>query len=159
MSVVELVEISANKIVVKNHDLLDGTPILDIKPYLPYADSIPGANSGWTEGLAEYEVVFNEDLENPIEWLSSQLEFNLRNLLIQQLKFDPNLGRNKRVKSLGDRLFEFSYKTWRFNFLLENQQVRIIKMSSGYNSNDLIEGALDPWSDKELHRHFLRQFS
>ena len=28
-------------------DLLDGTPILDIKPYIPYADSIPNANGGY----------------------------------------------------------------------------------------------------------------
>ena len=33
-------------------DLLDGTPIYDIKPYLPYADCHPEASGGFTEGLA-----------------------------------------------------------------------------------------------------------
>ena len=33
-------------------DLLDGTPVLDIKPYVPYADAIPGACAGWLEGAA-----------------------------------------------------------------------------------------------------------
>ena len=28
-------------------DLLDGTPVLDIKPYIPYADSIPNADGGY----------------------------------------------------------------------------------------------------------------
>ncbi|RYE65209.1 MAG: tRNA (N6-threonylcarbamoyladenosine(37)-N6)-methyltransferase TrmO [Rhizobiaceae bacterium] len=28
-------------------DLLDGTPVLDLKPYIPYADSLPAANAGW----------------------------------------------------------------------------------------------------------------
>lgn len=32
-------------------DLVDGTPILDIKPYLPYCDSYPKARGGWTDGL------------------------------------------------------------------------------------------------------------
>ena len=34
-------------------DLLDGTPIYDIKPYLPYADSHPEAAGGWTGGQAD----------------------------------------------------------------------------------------------------------
>ncbi len=36
---------------VRGLDLLDGTPVLDIKPYVPYADSFPSARAGWLEGL------------------------------------------------------------------------------------------------------------
>lgn len=45
-------------------DLLDGTPIYDIKPYLPYADSIPDAVGGFTESIEErrLEVEFPSDL-------------------------------------------------------------------------------------------------
>lgn len=45
-------------------DILDGTPIYDIKPYLPYADSIPDAVGGFTESLEErrLEVEFPSDL-------------------------------------------------------------------------------------------------
>ena len=39
ISCLELKEIHGLELIVKNHDLLDGTPILDIKPYLVYADS------------------------------------------------------------------------------------------------------------------------
>ena len=38
-------------------DLMDGTPILDIKPYLPYVDAIPGAAGGFTEQAKEYGIV------------------------------------------------------------------------------------------------------
>lgn len=37
-------------------DLLDGTPILDIKPYLPYADSIPDASGSYGEALRSYRL-------------------------------------------------------------------------------------------------------
>jgi len=37
-------------------DMLDGTPIFDIKPYLPYADSFPDAVGGFTENLSERKV-------------------------------------------------------------------------------------------------------
>ena len=36
---------------IQGADLVDGTPILDIKPYLPYCDSYPEARGGWTDGL------------------------------------------------------------------------------------------------------------
>lgn len=48
---------------VSGADLLDGTPVYDIKPYLPYADSIPDAVGGFTESLEErrLEVEFPSD--------------------------------------------------------------------------------------------------
>ena len=39
------------KIVVSGADLMDGTPIVDIKPYLPYADAIPDATGGFAEAV------------------------------------------------------------------------------------------------------------
>lgn len=45
-------------------DLMNGTPIYDIKPYLPYCDSIPDATGGFTETLGErkLEVNISDDL-------------------------------------------------------------------------------------------------
>jgi len=45
---------------VRGADLADGTPIYDIKPYLPYTDAHPDASGGWTDTCAwnELEVVF-----------------------------------------------------------------------------------------------------
>ncbi|MGN0487218.1 MAG: tRNA (N6-threonylcarbamoyladenosine(37)-N6)-methyltransferase TrmO [Acutalibacteraceae bacterium] len=45
-------------------DLMNGTPIYDIKPYLPYCDSHSDASGGFTDGLGErrLEVIFPEDL-------------------------------------------------------------------------------------------------
>ena len=49
---------------VSGADLMDGTPILDIKPYIPYADSRPGAKEGFTSAGWErlLEVEFPPDL-------------------------------------------------------------------------------------------------
>ena len=44
-SVVKLDKVEADRLHVSGIDLLDGTPILDIKPYVPYADIIPGASN------------------------------------------------------------------------------------------------------------------
>ena len=43
-------------------DILDGTPVLDVKPYLPYADSIADANSGWaSREIERYPVRFTDE--------------------------------------------------------------------------------------------------
>ena len=49
LSAVKLVGVEGLTLVVRGMDLLDGTPVLDIKPYVPYADSIPEAGHGWLD--------------------------------------------------------------------------------------------------------------
>jgi tRNA-Thr(GGU) m(6)t(6)A37 methyltransferase TsaA len=53
LSVVRLVSVRGREVVVDGVDLLDGTPLLDIKPYAPEFDSIPSAGSGWLGTTAE----------------------------------------------------------------------------------------------------------
>jgi len=47
LSAVRLKAIKGRVLHIEGHDMLDGTPVLDIKPYIPYADAIPDASSGW----------------------------------------------------------------------------------------------------------------
>ena len=51
-------------LVVAGADMMDGTPIYDIKPYLPYVDSVPEAVGGFTQGTADYHLAvdFPEEL-------------------------------------------------------------------------------------------------
>lgn len=68
-------------------DLMNGTPIYDIKPYLPYTDSRPNATGGFTDGMEAgvLRVEIPEDLENRIPKEQREL---LRKLLAQ----DPRPG-------------------------------------------------------------------
>ncbi len=67
-------------ITVSGADLLDGTPIYDIKPYLPYADCITSATGGFTDNTEKrcVEVVFNTNSDLDAETLS-----NLKSVLEQ----------------------------------------------------------------------------
>jgi tRNA (adenine37-N6)-methyltransferase len=51
LSAVELVTIEGRRLHLRGLDLLDGTPVLDIKPYVPYADAFPHAKAGWIDEL------------------------------------------------------------------------------------------------------------
>ena len=46
-------------------DMMDGTPIYDIKPYLPYVDAHPEAKGGFAEEVKDYRL----EVEFPEEWL------------------------------------------------------------------------------------------
>jgi tRNA-Thr(GGU) m(6)t(6)A37 methyltransferase TsaA len=47
LSVVRLIQVRGTTLVVEDADILDGTPLLDLKPYVPASDSYPDASSGW----------------------------------------------------------------------------------------------------------------
>jgi len=51
LSAVRLLSIEKNRLYLDACDLIDGTPILDIKPYIPYADAFPDSMAGWIDEL------------------------------------------------------------------------------------------------------------
>ena len=71
-------------------DILDGTPVLDIKPYIPYADSIPNADGGYASEKPKQGLIveFSDDAEKKISAFEAERE-NLRSLIVQVLSLDP----------------------------------------------------------------------
>ena len=53
LSIVRIVDIFGTRIDIEGHDLLDGTPVLDLKPYIPAYDSFPAARAGWVDTLTD----------------------------------------------------------------------------------------------------------
>ena len=93
-------------LVVGGADLLDGTPIYDIKPYLPYVDSHPDARGGFTEKTADYalEVVF------PDEWLN-KIQEDKREALMGVLAGDPRPSyQNDPARVYGVRYAQYNVK-------------------------------------------------
>jgi len=93
MSVVEFgaVNYQNNRLslIVKGIDLLDGTPILDIKPYVPYADSIPNASGGLAQHSPELmAVTFTEHANSQLNKFEQRYP-NLASLIQEVLSQDP----------------------------------------------------------------------
>jgi len=61
LSVVRLNGIEGNVLMIEDVDILDGTPLLDIKPYVPQFDAYPDASSGWLETSAHGVGSFRSD--------------------------------------------------------------------------------------------------
>jgi len=49
LSAVELVSVEGRSLRLRGVDFLDGTPVLDLKPYVPYADAFPDSRAGWID--------------------------------------------------------------------------------------------------------------
>lgn len=94
-SVVRLVglqkERDALRLLLRGADLLDGTPVLDIKPYLPYADSIPRARAGFADAPpdAQFEVFFTPAADRICRRLESEAYPDLNRLIRSVLCRDP----------------------------------------------------------------------
>ncbi len=89
LSSVKLLKVEPNTpqgpvLTVRGADLLDGTPIFDIKPYLPYVDAHPDARGGFTEQTAAYAL----EVQCP-QPLLDKLPENKRAALLGVLKNDP----------------------------------------------------------------------
>jgi tRNA-Thr(GGU) m(6)t(6)A37 methyltransferase TsaA len=151
-------------------DLLDGTPVLDIKPYLPYADAFPAARTGWVETTHEEEwtVDFTPAAAVRIAWLAEHGFPALEGFLLRELSWKPDEGKRKRIRRLMpdddvpgavERL-EIAYRTWRAAFLLnrEASSVLVDGISSAYRKTELAPGAPDPHGDKPTHREFRQLF-
>jgi tRNA-Thr(GGU) m(6)t(6)A37 methyltransferase TsaA len=87
------------RIEVEGVDVLDGTPLLDLKPYLPYADSFPEATSGWaSEQIARTPVEFEPQALEQIQGIERS-GVALRSLIIEVLELDPRPAFQKRKLS------------------------------------------------------------
>lgn len=81
-------------------DILDGTPVLDIKPYLPFADRIEGANGGWADDkIKRYTVEFSP---RSLEVLQEQKDPRLQGLVSEMLSWDPRPTSQRRAMPLED---------------------------------------------------------
>ncbi|WPL16186.1 putative tRNA (adenine(37)-N6)-methyltransferase [Thiorhodovibrio winogradskyi] len=75
-------------------DLLDGTPVLDIKPYVPYADALPDASPGFTGKLEDrrWAVQFSDEAEQQLAGADPDGRLGLRALIEQVIGLDPRPG-------------------------------------------------------------------
>ena len=104
---------------VSGADMMDQTPIFDIKPYLPFTDSHPDATAGFAAPLADYklQVVF------PEEWLTLIPE-SLRQGLYHVLEQDP---RPAYIQE-STRVFGISFADFNVRFIVEDGILRVVNV-------------------------------
>jgi len=134
MSVVKLdkVELIAQDVIlhISGMDLLDQTPIIDIKPYIPYSDSLPNANAGFAQAQPQVKlsVSFTEQAQQAITRLKNEIP-DLMLIIEQVLSQDPRPAykQNKSdEKVYGMSLYNLNIQ-WR---MLDLMTIEVIQLNN-----------------------------
>jgi tRNA-Thr(GGU) m(6)t(6)A37 methyltransferase TsaA len=134
MTAVRLERVEGLTLHVRGLDLIEGTPVLDIKPYIPYADAFPDAGSGWLDApdpKAEWEVDVSA-VEAPLAWIEQETGLDLRARVVAALKLGPQPHAYRRIK---DNVL--AVKEWRAAFRVEERKIVVEKITSGYREKEL----------------------
>lgn len=104
---------------VSGADLMDGTPIFDIKPYLAYTDAHPDAVGGFTENVADrrLKVEFDGELENAVP---DEIKTALCDLLAE----DPRPSYQNDSK----RVYGLSFSGYEIGFTVDKKTLKVIKL-------------------------------
>lgn len=103
-------------------DLMDGTPIYDIKPYLPYADCHPEATGGFAETVRAHAL----QVDIPPSLLSCVPE-EKRKALVQVLSQDPRPGYQQDA----ERVYGFSFAGYEIRFRVEGERLTVCAIEQG----------------------------
>lgn len=119
LSCVRLKEIGKGRLVVCGADLMDGTPIYDIKPYVPYADCMKEATGGYTDNAwRRLDVSFPQQLR------TSMSDADVRTI-IAALQQDPR----PHYHNDDTRIYGMPYKNKDIKFCVKGNTVEVICVS------------------------------
>lgn len=155
ISCVKLKEIKGNRIFITDTDLLNGTPILDIKPYIPEYDSFPDAKTGWLENVKRENYIFSysKNAQMKLKFLLKR-GIDLYGVIQTQIGHNPYDKTRNKFKQVENGLL-LRFKSWQILFELSNGNAFIKDINSGYeNGNfDEILGNDTP-DDIAVHKEF-----
>jgi tRNA-Thr(GGU) m(6)t(6)A37 methyltransferase TsaA len=154
MSVLRLDRVEGLSVHVRGVDFLDGTPVLDIKPYVPYADAHPDASSGWLETrdpVAAWAVVVEDEALAQLAFLCAR-GVDLEPAMRQTLSLGPAPHPYRRIRER-EGGYVLSIKDWRVAFAVDGRTIHVTRIRTGYRAAQLERPAL------ELHREFARAWT
>jgi tRNA-Thr(GGU) m(6)t(6)A37 methyltransferase TsaA len=158
LSVVELLKVEGLTLSVQSLDILDGTPVLDLKPYIAYSDSLPEASNGWLDAPSdpqpEYAVEFSALATEQLAFLSSRFSLEIAERFIAALKLGPEPQAFRRIRRDGDG-YVIAVKDWRAKFVAAERTITVLDFQTGHRPQ-VLATASDPTLD--AHRAFVAQF-
>ena len=92
-------------------DILNQTPVIDIKPYIPYTDSIPQASEGYApKPIHALQVIFSTDCQQICTTDQQQHGRNLQQLIKEILQQDPRPAYHKDNRTYGMQLWDLNIR-------------------------------------------------
>ena len=160
LSLVDLVSVEGLTLRVRNIDLLDGTPILDIKPYLPSVEAFPNADTGWIASAElahknpKYHIEYSELAALQLTFLEEH-GIDLMSRMERTLIHDPRPHPYKRIERSIDGFVQ-AIRGWRIYFQIIEHHVMITEIRTGYTEESF--GTGEALADDVAQRMFRDEF-
>ena len=152
ISAVKLDKIEGLKLFVSGVDLLSGTPVYDIKPYVPEADAFSDSSVAWKEQCQEKQLFIHIEAQQQIDRIKNCGGPDLKEVAhVQLITRDINAKTQRLTAISGSDEQVLAFRTWRVRFRQNENTVEILEIFSGYSLADLNDPS-DPYGDKSLHR-------
>ena len=119
---IEKIEIDADLgpvISVLSADLMDGTPIYDIKPYIPYADCIPNAVGGFADNVKEYRLNVNMPSD-----ICGDIDEKFKSALYEILANDPRPS----YQNEPERIYSFEFGGYKICFKADEKNLTLTEL-------------------------------
>jgi tRNA (adenine37-N6)-methyltransferase len=163
LSALRLQRVEGLQLHVLDVDLLDGTPVLDIKPYVPYTDAYAQSGNGWLQRQADdpgqsYTVTFSVAAETQLAWIAARSPLPLHNRIVNTLMLGPQPHPYRRIKRGRDGSLALAVQDWRIDFEVNELAVTVLGLRSGYRKSQLGQALPDIDGNLKLHRDFNAAF-
>jgi tRNA (adenine37-N6)-methyltransferase len=145
LSVVRLEKVDGLNLHILDADMLDGTPVLDLKPYVAYTDSHPDAGNGWldeaeptrpADPVSAFSVTFAPLAIEQAQWIETRTGLAIAERIRSTLALGPEPHPYRRIKRR-DGGMQLAVKEWRVRFSVERREVRVIDIASGFRPAQL----------------------
>ncbi len=156
LSVLSLDSVHGRVLHVRGVDILDGTPVLDIKPYVPAADCVPTATMGWLAETTEAPktIVWSPAADLRAAWLLTHHHVNLYTPVARVLSLGAHRHGYRRIQIIDGQL-RLAIKDWRVFFNNDTPTIEVTDVRSGYRPAALLPGGDAP----EVHHAFVTHFA
>jgi tRNA-Thr(GGU) m(6)t(6)A37 methyltransferase TsaA len=162
---VRLVGIEGLRLVLGPCDLMDGTPVLDIKPYAPSYDSFPDAQAGWIDEVDDrmalppaFTVVLAPRAAEQSLWLRERWNVDFLPRMTELLARDPSPHRTRRIRTRPGGRFDIGCGTWKGVFTVEGTTVKVQEFEPSYPVRFLTEAWRTGIPDHDAQLDFLSRW-
>ena len=149
LSVVRLESVAGLNVHILDSDMLDGTPVLDLKPYVAYSDSHPDAGQGWLDDapicdgtrqpadpVNAYSVTFAPLAAEQAKWIAARTGLVIEERIRSTLALGPEPHPYRRIRRLAAGM-QLAVKEWRVRFSVDRREIHVAEIASGFRASQI----------------------
>ena len=161
MTPVRLLAVEKERLILGDCDLVDGTPVFDIKPYVPAYDAFPEARAGWIDEVdtvvaapAMFTVTWTALAREQMAWLREPWGIDFEARLVGLLSRDPMPHRTRRIMRGPEADFQIGCGAWFAEFAVSGDIVEVRRIKPAYSPKLLARKDYTRVPDREAQEAF-----